>query len=63
MFSHGLEGARLTQKRRTGLGKLKEMWGKHRRDVPAAKIHRRVLAWQVYAASPGKSDEFRVLTM
>jgi hypothetical protein len=29
----------------------------------AVKSTRRVLAWQARAASPGKIDEFRVLTM
>jgi hypothetical protein len=40
------------------------MWGKQLARYAPGEIHARVrLAWQARGASPGKIDEFRVLTM
>jgi hypothetical protein len=45
------------------LDKLTEIWGKQPARRASGEITRRALAWQAHAASPGKIDEFRVLTM
>jgi hypothetical protein len=46
------------------LDKLTEMWGKQPARCALGEIHARVrLAWQLRAASPGKIDQFRVLTI
>jgi hypothetical protein len=46
------------------LDKLTEMWGKRSARYAFGEMQARVRsAWQVRAASPGKIDEFRVLTM